>query len=344
LQSLKAENNQFWLQSDNSHFELFREDLGLQLDHASEQMQRVREKIGEKAFQSRYQASFEGKHSEAESAIRDIEVLANPETRSKKNSLDINRSLEQALRRLSELREITRDALRRERVKNRDLQVVSPLAALVAEKLDLYPQNVGRWSKRFRFVSLVLQSIGALRPHRTTTVRAKNWLFESADAQESNIERFRIFRWWTDKITPATRSRYIVQAETDALVDIFARNLAGEHNSWFDFLMGGTSGIRAAHLNGRYNEYDMPRILAKSDLGKKMMATVIGRVVARAIGLLTIPVGSKPIEYDHAVTIASRLMAFEDLTTAVFPKGGKKLPHGGSCDGHERSPLLHSHH
>ncbi|MFO1518467.1 MAG: 1-acyl-sn-glycerol-3-phosphate acyltransferase [bacterium] len=330
LDALRETNDGFWQQADREQNLLFVEDIRVQLDHVTEQMARVRSKIGANAYERNYgrqNSDYQTKLSEAQAILSSLEQLTAPDA-PPLNSLDMNRNFERALQAVSNLRKASRKALGRSRLGGADYLAVSPLGAVVAMKFDQ-----GK-------LDALGGSISAAWPHLLNTVPEARRVINSEKGDESITQRRRIFGRWTDSITDATDSSYVVDPHIENLISLSALNIASKHNSWLDFFEGGLSGVRSAHLNGEYTAHDVPAILAKDDLGQKMMETGVGRILSRVIRLLSIAVGRTPPQYELAVTQGARAMAFRDRTTACFPE--LTMPVGNFFSPIAFDPMPHS--
>ncbi|MCE9626266.1 MAG: hypothetical protein K8R69_12585, partial [Deltaproteobacteria bacterium] len=282
--TVEKANDAFWTQYDREASALYIDDLGLQLAQAVGHYDQVTRKGDGTRFQELRQ--------EAEKAI---ERFRDPTTRGA-NSRETNRSLEVALKRIAELRSFVRGELRAERNPAANFRAVSALMLPFVDKIDS--------GKRARWT----ESLGAGWPVLWQTFRRTMGLFSSLEHNESTSVLDHHFLTWGSDLTRATESAFVVDPNVDRLVGAEPVVAAGNHNSWLDFLFGGTPAARAAQLRGRGTSRDAMRIGAKEGLGK-----MIGPVIERGIDLLTEPVADSAPEYDGSVTNLARAMAYGDL-------------------------------
>lgn len=282
--SVEKANEAFWERYDREANQLYVEDLNLQLLQATQMHERLNS--------PRDQAQFETLRSEANAAIQ---TFTNPSTRGA-NSRETNRCLEVALKKISELRRFVREGLRAENHPEANFRAVSPLMLPFVDKID--SSSGTRWR----------ESLGAGWPLLWRTFFRSMGLFSSLERNESSSVLDRHFLNWGIGVNEATGSRLVVDPNVDRLVEAEPVVAAGNHNSWLDFLYGGTPIARAAQLQGRGSSRDAMRIGAKEGLGK-----MIGPVIEPAIEMLTEPVADSAPEYDGSVTNLARAMAFGDM-------------------------------
>lgn len=280
-------NDAFWERYDREANGLYIEDLNLQLMQATHMYERL--------SAPREEARFRELRNGASEAIQ---RFTDPSTRGG-NSRDNNRSLEVALKKIAEFRAFVRGQLRTENHPEANFRAVSALMLPFVDKIDS--------SKRTRRT----ESLGAGWPVLWRTFFRSMGLFSSLEHNESSSVLDRHFLNWGSGITRATRSRLVVDPRVDRLVEAEPVVAAGNHNSWLDFLYGGTPVARAAQLQGRGTSRDAMRIGAKDGLGK-----MIGPVIERAIEMLTEPVADSAPEYDGSVSNLARAMAFGDMPGA----------------------------
>ncbi|MDL1872414.1 amino acid permease [Deltaproteobacteria bacterium PRO3] len=287
--AVEKANDAFWERYDREANGLYIEDLNLQLMQATHMYERLRAPVQEARFRELRDAASEA-----------IQRFTDPSTRGA-NSRETNRSLEVALKKIAEFRAFVRAELRAENHPEADFRAVSPLMLPFVDKIDS--------SKRTRWT----ESLGAGWPVLWRTFFRSMGLFSSLERNESSSVLDRHFLNWGSGITRATRSRLVVDPRVDRLVEAEPVVAAGNHNSWLDFLYGGTPVARAAQLQGRGTSRDAMRIGAKEGLGK-----MIGPVIERAIEMLTEPVADSAPEYDGSVTNLSRAMAFGILMITLI--------------------------
>ncbi|MCC6273641.1 MAG: 1-acyl-sn-glycerol-3-phosphate acyltransferase, partial [Deltaproteobacteria bacterium] len=285
--AVEKANDAFWERYDREANGLYIEDLNLQLMQTTHMYERLRTPVQEARFRELRDAASEA-----------IQRFTDPSTRGA-NSRETNRSLEVALKKIAEFRAFVRAELRTENHPEANFRAVSPLMLPFVDKIDS--------SKRTRWT----ESLGAGWPVLWRTFFRSMGLFSSLEHNESSSVLDRHFLNWGSGITRATRSRLVVDPRVDRLVEAEPVVAAGNHNSWLDFLYGGTPVARAAQLQGRGTSRDAMRIGAKEGLGK-----MIGPVIERAIEMLTEPVADSAPEYDGSVTNLSRAMAFGDMPGA----------------------------
>ncbi|HKX13318.1 MAG TPA: hypothetical protein VJP40_09210, partial [bacterium] len=321
FRAIEGANNAFWERYDKEAVELYGEDLRLQLNqaenqfnqlgneywrsmklnfegiefHNDAQLRELRQGAGRHELNIQHGARFQELKTAAETAIQNFN---NPGTRGN-NSRDANRSLEVALKRIAELRQFVRRSYDEVMIPGGDFRTVSALMLPFADKVDSASRHRAR------------ESFAAGWPILWRSFVRATALFSSLERRETTAVMDRHFLNWSSGIAKETGSSFVVDPNVRHLVAAEPVVAAGNHNSWLDFLQGGTPFARAAQLGTSASSRDAMRIGAKEGLGK-----LVGPVVERAIDLLTEQVADSAPEYDGSVTNLARAMAFGDVPGA----------------------------
>jgi 1-acyl-sn-glycerol-3-phosphate acyltransferase len=321
FRAIEGANNAFWERYDKEAVDLYAQDLSLQLNQAESQfnqlgqeywrsmklnfegidivndgqLQALRHSAGSHELQLQHGNRFNELKSAAEGAIQNF---TNPATRGN-NSRDANRSLEVALKRIAELRQFVRRSYDEVMIPGGDFRSVSALMLPFADKVDASSRHGAR------------ESFAAGWPILWRSFVRATALFSSLERRETTAVMDRHFLNWSSGIAKETGSSFVVDPNVRHLVAAEPVVAAGNHNSWLDFLQGGTPFARAAQLGSSASSRDAMRIGAKEGLGK-----LVGPVVERAIDLLTEQVADSAPQYDGSVTNLARAMAFGDVPGA----------------------------
>lgn len=316
FRGIEKANDQFWDSYDREAVNLYGNDLRLQLAQAEaqfshlgreywrtervnptdawtpDQLREHRESRGAEILREQHGEQFERLRS---AALKAVENFSTPESRGS-NSRDANRSLEVALRKIAELRQFIRQIHDQTLIPGGDFRAVSVLMQPFVDKVDA--------SSRDR----AGESLAAGWPILWRSFVRATALFSGMERGATTAVMDRHFLNWSSSIAQATGSSFVVDPNTRQLVAAEPLVAAGNHNSWLDFLQGGTPFARAAQLGTNASSRDAMRIGAKEGLGK-----LVGPVVERAIDLLTEQVADSAPEYDGSVTNLARAMAYGDV-------------------------------
>lgn len=294
-------NDQFWSHHDRQAQNLFAADVRFQMEQAQTYIQAASEIIPKEIFARHFAQRYEDGLKATREAIEFYEKLVESGSHARR----INRSLEVAAERCKKkLTDLAREVLKTAHSHGADHLPDPQFRSLSALMMPYVEKINSSWNTRAG------ENLSIVLGHALPTVGQSLRLIKRIWMGESSAQIDGILLQYNRSRHLAEGSRWVVDPDTTRLVASEPIVLDGKHNSWDDFLRGGTPNARAAQLqNGKQNHThrDCPRIGAKAGLGKKVP------VAGKAIDLLTVPISDSAIEYDGAVTHMGRAMAFGDM-------------------------------